>query len=400
MIGRIIRHVAFVVVLISLSSGYSVADPLNDGRIAIVDISQSLLSEAGKPFANRFDILKKSGVLVIGRYFSRCFQGGSFSRKRLIDGNPKIPDAEANAILSNGFAIMSIYQYNNREGKFDGTFAGQQCIKTKYADRLRKASNILRNAILDAEAAIQQASAVHQPPNTVIYFGVDYNFDKNNRVQRANLLTYFTEVTEQLHAAHFRVGAYADGDALTLLQDNQKIHIAWLLPSTSFKGNSDFHTNHHWHLFQSQADNHVLKSNQGKCLNFEYDVNIQNSAAASEDLGFWDKSGVYKVPEDRTTAISNQRRFVCDRRYLFLLASQSSCAATPPLRSCIKTTNGEPCFIKTVRVNPNQTEGNTLQIDYHDIGTFDGTIDKRRLTATLATKPLYESAPWDRAACP
>lgn len=114
---------------------------------------------------------------MIGRYFSRCqqYRDGKFWRKRLIDGDPKRQDGEAQAILENGFAIMSIYQYNNREEKFAGRVY-PPCIKTKYEKEIEAASPQAREGILDAEAALAQAEAVKQPKKTVIYFGVDYDF--------------------------------------------------------------------------------------------------------------------------------------------------------------------------------------------------------------------------------
>src|SRR5215813_1287888 len=318
--GQLITQAIGAAIFGSIISGYAAADPLQEGRIAIVDISESLVADSeGRPIKPIFEHLRKSGVLVIGRYFSRCQQRypktGKLWRKRLINGDPTRPDGEAQTILQNGFAIMSIYQYNNRE-----------------------ASPQAREGILDAEAALAQAAAVKQPKGTVIYFGVDYPFSKNNSGQRNGVLTYFREIKKQFDAAGYRIGAYADGDALSLLMgdnpENEKlIDVAWLLPSPSFPGNSDFHTNKHWHLFQSQADNTVLVLNDGKCMGVEYDVNIQNMAAAAEDLGFWDKNGSYKVPEERTKAIFNQRRFVCDRRGLSLPAPAESCSTMLNLRS-------------------------------------------------------------------
>src|SRR5262249_42242821 len=296
--------------------------------------------------------------------------------------------------------------HNNREDKFAGRFTGPTCIKRKYEKEIRDASPQAREGILDAEAALAQAAAVKQPKGTVIYFGVDYPFSKNNSGQRNGVLTYFREIKKQFDAAGYRIGAYADGDALSLLMgdnpENEKlIDVAWLLPSPSFPGNSDFHTNKHWHLFQSQADNTVLVLNDGKCMGVEYDVNIQNMAAAAQDLGFWDKNGSYKVPEERTKAIFNQRRFVCDRRGLSLPAPAESCSTTLNLRSCAKRRDGsEPCFARTVRLNPNQQGGGKLQIDFRDYGRFDSRIEQGRVTESLAVKPLYEAAPWASKLCP
>lgn len=231
-------------------TAFAVAAP-QDGRVAIVDISDSLVADsAGRSVKSVFDELRRSGVLVIGRYFSRCQQhhsDGTLWRKRLVDGDPNRADGEAQAILKNDFAIMSIYQYNNREDKFAGRFSGPICIETKYAKEIATASPQAREGILDAEAALAQAAAVKQPQHTAIYFGVDYGFNREDRDQMDGVLDYFREIKKQFDAAHYRVGAYADGDALSLLTgDNPKkeklIDLAWLLPSTSFPGIQSFIT--------------------------------------------------------------------------------------------------------------------------------------------------------------
>ena len=388
------------------------SDSLTDGRIAIVDVSDSLLDHRSLPRDAVFEHLRNSGVLVIGRYFSRCQQffkdkktkKNVLWRKRLIDGDRKRPNAEAQAILKNGFAIMSIYQYNNRRGKFSGARYAD-CIKSKYPKEVSAAtSNQAREGILDAEAALDQAKAVGQPDKTVIYFGVDYNFDEKNVAEQNGLLAYFKEVKKQFSRADYRIGAYASGDALRVLsgdnpQREKLIDIAWLLPSASFAGNSKFHSNEKWHIFQSQADNKILISNENKCLKIEYDTNIQNSAVASEDLGFWKEVGAYKVPVERTNEIFNQRRFVCDSRGLTLPPAVASCNGKTKPRSCKKGTSGEPCYARSVRVAPQKNQGGVLNIDFRDYGRFDENIEERRLTRSFGTKPLYERAPHDKNVC-
>lgn len=69
------------------------------GRLAIIHADHSVLvDDAGKSRpADFLDNLRSAGVLVIGRYFGRCKQGG-FARKRVVDGGSS-RDSEANAIL-------------------------------------------------------------------------------------------------------------------------------------------------------------------------------------------------------------------------------------------------------------------------------------------------------------
>src|SRR5438270_6422012 len=69
------------------------------------------------------------------------------------------------------------------------------------------------------------------------------------------------------------------------------------------------------------------------------------------------------------------------------------------LKTCERTSNGEPCFIRTVRVKPGSIRDD-LSIDFHEYGKFDLIISARRVTASIKDKPLYKNAPWDAGFCP
>jgi Domain of unknown function (DUF1906) len=373
------------------------ADPLADGRIAIADLSFNLLDLDGKPNQPAFDQLRQSGVLVIGRYYARCPQG----RKRMIDvGINQKPDAEVQEIFHQGFAILSIYQFNSREGKFADGNLYEVCATTKQAELNAAPSNIVKEGILDAEAALSQANAVGQPDKTVIYFGVDYNFQKNNSNEKENVLAYFREIKKQfdsdhLNPHHYRVGAYADGDALELLTDKKEplIDIAWLVPSASYSGTSRFHRSGLWDLFQSGADIKTMTSSTGKCAPLDHDVNVQNPDS-KKDFGFWGKQGAFPVPADRTTAIYNQRRFICDAQGLQLPGPQLSCDVPPPVSECsFVPSNGWSCYDRAVRVKPGQDGAGPVVVDRYDNGTFNAPIERKRLTSSFATKPDWNKAP-------
>ena len=378
-----------------LTATNAAADRLKDGRIAIIDVSNSLLEEDdGTPITDPpFDQFKEAGVLVIGRYFSRCPQkheDGSLWRKRLIDGVSKKVDGEANAIREHGFAIMSIYQFNNRKGKFSGSFYGI-CGETKYAKELKEAkTNQAKEGILDAEAAINQALAVHQPPKTVIYFGIDYDFEYGNAAEKQGILDYFGELKKQFDKADYRIGAYADGDALRVLAESpfHLMDVAWLVPSPGFSGT------YQWDLFQSKTDNKKMMLDGGRCLNLEYDTNIQSAAAQDKDLGFWNKDGLYNVPPERTREIFSQRKFICNARGLQMPAPATSCKSQQAVSACrfIKD-NGWSCYDRTVRVDPDQKDGDDVRVDYYDYGKFDTMIEQKRLNTSLADKPDWDRAP-------
>jgi hypothetical protein len=162
------------------------------------------------------------------------------------------------------------------------------------------------------------------------------------------------------------------------------IEVAWIAPSASYSGSSDFHTKGKWDLFQSKESNEKLISNGGKCLPFGYDANIQNETVADKNLGFWNKNGLYQVPPERTKAIFDQRRFICDTRALSLPPSTGSCKAPPAPSSC--DDKSKPCFIRTVRVKPGQEGQSEAEIDYHDYGFY--RREKPRQSAPISALHL------------
>jgi len=134
--------------------------------------------------------------------------------------------------------------------------------------------------------------------------------------------------------------------------------------------------------------------NDGGCLNLEYDTNVQNAAAADKDLGFWNRSGPFKVSAERTREIFGQRKFICDARGIQMPAPAKSCASPQTLSACrFVPGNGWTCYDRTVRVDPDHEVGDTVRIDYYDYGKFDTAIERKRLNASLANKPDWDKAP-------
>lgn len=416
-----------LVALIILPAAITVAQPatagpMEDGGIAIIDVSDST---TGEQQSKRLEKLQQAGVLVVGRYYARCRQyvknrrTGKWElwRKRLIDNDPAEAGGEAKSLLTR-FALLSIYQYrSNIVDKFTTGLPDPQplpgvigpiCDPATNAAVAAESPSPRREAILDAEAAVRQAHLVNQPPKTAIYFGVDFLFDKSVPAQKNGVLVYFTEVKRILDAADYRVGAYGDGDALELLKENHKIELAWLSPSAAFPGSTGTDAIKKWDLFQSQADNRVFVSGGDTCVDLEYDTNIQNPQG-NKDLGFWTATGGFQVPDARTKEIFDQRRFVCDRRSLKLTRKMRSCADlrsnTSKEMDCSPTPDGEPCFAKTVRVLPGGETSVSARIDFRDDGTFNhpsfpSAIESRRLSKSLKERPPYRDAPWSQALCP
>jgi hypothetical protein len=382
------------------------------GRIAIVDAAVDTRAH--------LDDLRAAGVKVIGRYLGRCAQ---WQGKRLIDGGPASdPYSEINLIL-NDFAVLSIYQYHsNSKYKFEGKGFDAKTGKTfilKDANCKRAANpphTAEQEALLDANAAVEQARAIGQPPSTAIYFGVDFNFAKTDTQTKKRLLSYFKILSRIVRDAGYQVGAYGSGDALSLLKQQTPplIDFAWLSASRGFSGSTSFHNSGEWHLFQNWTDiKWFTKMANGKCVKqagFHLDTDIQNKRYAGDYIGFWNRDGPYRVPDDRTAAIYDQRRFVCNGGAVVRASGHSPPGdLVSPVRCGRSYAKCEPrlpgrvvaqiCFGHTVRLGENN--GTLVQIDYDDDGAYDGWTRLANLTKSFAVKPAYipDDAARRRAQC-
>jgi hypothetical protein len=380
------------------------ADPFKDGRIAIIHANQSAIIDNYeiRRRNNLLQDLQEAGVKVIGRYLARCREdrkGEGRWTKQLIHGGADEKE-ETDAILDRGFGLISIYQYKSSEDtgpiKFTRGLSeeqGQDCEVTDASAQISKRH--VDEGELDSQAAVKQAHSIGQPANTPIYFAIDYDFKAKDQEQARGILQYFREVKTELSKKEngYLVGAYGDGDALDLLQGNndQKevlIDFAWLSPSHSFSGNSKFFNLGRWHLAHAQAENTIGLTNSGKCFEYEYDVDIQNSSAEYRYVGAWDRLGRYFVPPNRTTAIFDQHRFVCNIRNLAPGPLQKTCKGALEKIQCSISS----CFARFVRVKPTDLgrRRSEVSIDFRDYGRFDGRSPTRSLTRSLSEKPLWD----------
>jgi len=379
------------------------------GRVAIIDTSTNVT-----PFLPQ---LWDAGVRVIGRYYGRCAQ---WAGKRLIDnGVAGQPGSEIDAILDHGFAVLSIYQYlSSSKHKFRGKSLTRRgkLFTLKDGACKRPASpphSTKTEAALDARAAVEQAKAMGQPPNSAIYFGVDFNFDRSDSATTKKMIEYFTVVNHTLRANGYLVGAYGSGDALMLLKQHRLTDFTWLSASRSFAGSTAFHNSGQWNLFQSWTDKTwFARRRSGKCRGgLALDTDIQNAAFAGQSIGFWTREGPYMVPKARTEAIYNQRRFACNGHALIratgalppgLLASTETCSKG--YKRCEpRLTRGlvaQICYANTARIG--EHNGVLVRVDYDDDGKFDGWTRIDNLSRSFSAKPHYikDQAARRRAVCP
>ena len=384
--------------LLCLLLGLTLSTPLHasdPARIAIIDTAWDT--------TNYLPALKAGGVQVIGRYYARCEQKG-LEQKRFAFTN------EAAAILSHGLGILSIYQFrSSSKHKFNGQRNGRNGALVNLPDgncNPAKTGRTARaEAALDVAAAISQAQMVGQPLGTAIYFAVDFNFSRYDRVTKDKLLAYFQVVRRALTRAGYRLGAYGDGDALSVLQQAGLIDFAWIGASAAFEGSSEFHRSGGWNLFQTQVDSHWFAGGKGGCGRFglPLDVNVQNPAMGS-DIGLWGGVGKFEVSASRTSAVYNARRFVCNgdarlrrtaRSMPNDLVSGKFCRAgkSVPRPQALK-------FLRPIRVG--QVKGQLAQVDVNEDGKFDGWTWAGNLTRSFADKPdyVFKSAKRAKAVCP
>jgi hypothetical protein len=375
-------------------------------RIAIIDASVNTTAHLAK--------LKDAGVNIIGRYFARCRQAQLPDKMIVASGKAGQPGSEIDAILDAGFAFLSIYQYyNNSALKFEGKRAEKNKIvflEDANCETPEEANPPDKEAELDANAAVEQARMIGQPRGSAIYFGVDFNFREDDEATKANMLRYFRVVRRIVVANGYRLGAYGSGDANSVLRKERLVDLSWLSASRSFAGSSSFHRSGEWHLFQNWTDSHWFSERVGKrCTpGLELDTNIQNKRFAGVNIGFWSRAGLYKVPEERTTAIFDQHRFVCNGRSLIRADALASAKLVSTDRCGRKFAKCEPqgkleaqmCFANTARIG--QSRDGLVEVDYDDDGAFDGWTADSNLSRDFNAKPEYilNTAQRRTAECP
>ena len=154
-------------------------------------------------------------------------------------------------------AMLSVYQFYSQGTKFSSN-RGMTATElderprsampktvAEFSDCFRpdRANTVEEDANLDAYAAVTQAKEiVHQPEQTAIYFGVD--FDLSDEAGRKNVVSYFQIVRRIVTAAHYKVGIYGNGSVADLLYSNGKpkerlVDYVWLNASAGHQGSSE-----------------------------------------------------------------------------------------------------------------------------------------------------------------
>lgn len=124
--------------------------------------------------------LYDNGYRYIGRYLTGTYNGGI---------SKAITRSEAQIIFDAGLNFFPIYQTSARSAAY---FSEAQGIE-------------------DAKAAIEAATKLGVPKNTIIYFAVD--FDAMDYQITSNILPYFKRVSEVMNRSIYRTGIYGTRNA-------------------------------------------------------------------------------------------------------------------------------------------------------------------------------------------
>lgn len=371
-----------VLIALGLSAGIGRAD----SRAAIIDTAWDT-----RPFIGA---MKANGIEVVGRYLARCPQPErNIPEKRLIDqGAYRDSGSEVRQLLDNGFAILSIYQFNNdSKNKFSGRDRDGKPLPDAACRATSTPRTSAQEAELDARAAVEQAKALGQPAGSAIYFGVDIAFSASDIATRRAMVAYFKTVRQELRRGRYQLGAYGNGDALKVLQAERLIDHAWLSASRAYPGSTAFHNSGEWHLFQSGVNLEFFTGDPGSCRSgLPLDVNVKNKAHAKRPLGFWTKRGTVRLSPQRTAEIYDSRRFACDgdarlRRNANsgpsdLLSAEKRCRGRRTV-SHAETID----FANATRIG--RRSGDVVEVDYDDDGEFDGWTAASNLSRTFGEKP-------------
>lgn len=374
---------------------------LADSRAMIIDTAWDT-----RPFIAD---MKRAGIEVVGRYLARCPQPErNIPEKRLIDqGAYGDRGSEVRQLLDSGFAILSIYQFNNdSKNKFLGRDRAGNPLPDGNCRDTPNHRSPREEAELDAKAAVEQARSLGQPAGSAIYFGVDIAFSASDTTTRKAMVEYFAEVRKVLRRGRYQLGAYGNGDALAVLRAEKLIDHSWLSASRAYPGSTAFHNTGEWQLFQSGVNLVFFGGAPGACKpGLPLDVNVKNKRFASRPLGFWTKKGTIRLSPRRTNEIFDARRFACDGDARLrksansgandLLSATSRCMGNRTVRHA-ETID----YANATRVG--RRSGDVVEVDYDDDGEFDGWTAVSNLTGSFATKPewIHSRAARGAARCP
>ncbi|WP_020680037.1 glycoside hydrolase domain-containing protein [Marinobacterium rhizophilum] len=195
-----------------------------------VDTNRRLTASGGEEF---IEFLKENRVQTVIRYYASTRRAKTIS-----------PD-EAKLISREGFAILPVYQDNNRTASDFGE----------------------QNGVKSTNRAVEFANLIGQPDGSTILFAVDQDFTAD--IVDSHIVPYFKGIKSELVrlGRHFRIGVYGSGHVCRTLMNKGLVQVSWLSMSRGFTGTKDFFFSSDWMLRQIPLDK---KHPSG----FSYDRNL------------------------------------------------------------------------------------------------------------------------------
>ena len=120
-------------------------------------------------------------------------------------------------------------------------------------------------ARFDASQALDEARHLHQPLNTFIFFGVDFDSSPS---MYPHIRRYFTSVRKRLRIASFKLGVYGSGHVCKRLFQDRLVSACWLSQSVGFQESVDYERSGAWVLKQCATRKPFPKS----AIEFDPDV--------------------------------------------------------------------------------------------------------------------------------
>lgn len=160
------------------------------------------------------EALYANGYRYIGRYLTGTYNGGI---------SKALTREEAEIILAAGLHFFPIYQTSAREDEY---FTPEQ-------------------GTADAKAAIEAATALGIPKDTIIYFAVD--FDAMDHQITSNVIPYFQAVHEEMSYSIYRTGIYGARNVCSRVSEKGYACSSFVANmSTGFSGNLGFKMPSNW----------------------------------------------------------------------------------------------------------------------------------------------------------
>lgn len=226
-------------------------------RFGAIDFSQP----ADEPLMQE---AKSHGVIAVLRYYdwnddtpdaslslNALSRRSQFNRKFLYPWRPgpqfhgKILTRDELAVLHEaGFKVGVVFQHFNSD-------------RRTFRDSAR--------ARFDANQALDEARHLHQPLNTFIFFGVDFDASPS---MYPYVRHYFTSVRQRLRIASFKLGVYGNGHVCKRLFQDGLVSACWLSQSVGFRDSVDYERSGAWVLKQCAT----RKPFSGSAIEFDPDV--------------------------------------------------------------------------------------------------------------------------------